>query len=142
VSATAKKIVDRTMSREKTLGLSWGLESTHLAFSLPRRLMRDFRTVVLSTSLAMGDAGDELAPGRSIAGEFISHQLMRDILQPFQRLAQEACRSVFVPPFLHQDIQDLAILINRAPQIVALSINCDKHLVDVPHVAQLPLAMS
>ena len=48
MSSTAKQIVDRTMSREKTLGLSGGLEATHLPFLLPRRLTREFRTVVLS----------------------------------------------------------------------------------------------
>jgi hypothetical protein len=48
---------------------------------------------------------------------------------------------MFVPPLLHQNIQRLSILIDRAPQIMAVSIKRDKPLVDVPRIAQSPSAI-
>jgi hypothetical protein len=53
----AKQVADGIMNREKTLGLPWGFEPAHLSFSLPRRLLGDFRAVVLPTSLAMRYTG-------------------------------------------------------------------------------------
>ena len=84
--------------------------------------MGDFRAIVLPTAWAMGDTGEGLPPCCSRAGELIGHQLMRDILYPFQQLAKEAFGGVFVAPFLPQDIQLLSTLIDSTPQIEALSL--------------------
>jgi hypothetical protein len=45
MSSTAKQIVDRTMSREKTLGLSGGLERGVLNKRLLQRVERSARAV-------------------------------------------------------------------------------------------------
>ncbi len=108
------------MSREKTLGQSCGLESTHMAFSLQRWLMRDFRTVVLSTSLTMGDAGDELAPSHAIAGVCIRHQLRRGILQPLQQRAQEAFSRTLILVRLDEPIQHITVLVHSPPERMTL----------------------
>ena len=141
MSTTAKQVVDGTVNRAKPLGVPGGFEAAHVSFSLPRRLMRDFCAVVLSAPLAMGNTGDDVPACCPIAGEHIGHQLTWDILQSFQQLAKEACGGVFVPSLLHEDIQDLAILIDRTPQIVARAINRDKHFVEMPGVAPSPLAL-
>ena len=62
-------------------------------------------------------------------------------MQPLQQLTKEALGSTLVPTLLDKDIQHLAILIDRAPQIVALSVHRDKHFVEMPRVPRSPLAM-
>jgi hypothetical protein len=47
-----------------------------------------------------------------------------------------------IPSFLHENVQHLAILINRAPEIMAFSMNRDKHFINVPCVSQASLATS
>ena len=63
-------------------------------------------------------------------------------MQPLQQLPKEAFGSVLIPAFLEQDIQHLAILIDGTPQLVALSINRDKHFVKIPRVTQPHLAVT
>jgi len=62
-------------------------------------------------------------------------------VQPLQQLTKEALGSALIPALLDKDIQHVSILIDRAPQIMALSVNCDKHFVEMPRVPQPPLAM-
>jgi hypothetical protein len=52
-----KEIGDRTMSREKPLGLTWGLKLVHLTFPLPCWLMRDFGAAVKARALAVRHTG-------------------------------------------------------------------------------------
>jgi hypothetical protein len=52
----AEEIVEWAMDRKKPLYLPRGFEPAHLSFSLPCRLMRDFRSVVSPAVLAVADA--------------------------------------------------------------------------------------
>jgi hypothetical protein len=61
--------------------------------------------------------------GRTITFELIRDDDPRDIRQPFQQLAKEQPRGVLVSPPLHQDIQHVAVLIGRLPQIMALAVD-------------------
>jgi hypothetical protein len=54
--AETKEIVDWAMNRQKPLGLAGRFEPAHLAFSVARWLMRDFRSVVSPAVLAVADA--------------------------------------------------------------------------------------
>ncbi len=54
-----------------------------------------------------------------------------------QELAKEATRCALVAPLLHQNIDDFAILIDRAPQILQLATNLDQHFVQMPMIAKL-----
>ena len=53
MSTAAKQVVNGTMNRQKPLCLSRGFEPAHLSFSLPCRLMRDFRSIVSAAILAV-----------------------------------------------------------------------------------------
>jgi hypothetical protein len=54
--AETKEIVDWAMNRQKPLGLAGRFEPAHLAFSVARWLMRNFRSVVSPAVLAVADA--------------------------------------------------------------------------------------
>jgi len=46
-----------------------------------------------------------------------------DIPQPFQKLAKELLCCLLVPSLLNQNIQYLAILIDRPPEVMELSVD-------------------
>jgi hypothetical protein len=48
---------------------------------------------------------------------------------------------VLVPVLLYKNIQHLAVLIDCAPQRVALSVNRDQQFVEMPRITKSPLAM-
>jgi putative transposase len=60
----------------------------------------------------------------------------RSILAPFEELAEELLRRLLVPPALHQDSEDLAILIDRPPEIMPFIPNGEKPLIQMPLVVR------
>ena len=53
-----------------------------------------------------------------------------------EQLAEELLRRVLVPAALHQDIEDIAVLIHRPPQVMAFTIDGEEHLIQMPLVAR------
>src|SRR5262249_11615301 len=73
MSTTAKKVIEGTMNREKTLGLPRSFEAVHLTLSVSGGLRGDFSAIVLPLALAVFDTGKEFSPRRAIAAQLISH---------------------------------------------------------------------
>ena len=65
--------------------------------------------------LSMFHAGQHLSLGGFIAFQLIGNDHPRHVRQPFEELAEEALRGLLGAPALHQDIEDMAILIDGAP---------------------------
>src|SRR5262249_4803909 len=84
VSTATEKIVDRTLSRKKLLGLSRRFEATHLTLSLPRRLMRDLGSIIRTLVLAMDNTAQQLSACDSIAAQLIGHEKTWHVVQTFQ----------------------------------------------------------
>jgi hypothetical protein len=80
VSTTAEEIVDRAMSRKKSLGLPRRFEPPHLAPLLARRLMRHFGSFVRSFVVAVGNTGQEFSMSRPIAAQLFGYQPAWDIV--------------------------------------------------------------
>src|SRR6476661_4701388 len=66
VAAELEEVVDLAVAGEEPLGVPRRLESLHLPFSSPRRLVRDLGPVVEVTALAVLDPGQDLPLGRAI----------------------------------------------------------------------------
>ena len=60
-----------------------------------------------------------------------------DALEEF---AKELLGSPFVPPALHQDIEQVTMLINSPPEIVQFTVHFKKHLVKVPFITCLSMS--
>ncbi len=60
---------------EKSLGLSRGFESTHLAFLPPGVLMRDFSPIVFILAGSMDDRWEDLSVGGRIAAKLVGNEL-------------------------------------------------------------------
>src|SRR5258708_916064 len=80
-------------------------------------------------------ARQDLAFGRAIALQFISNDHSRDVLQPFEKLAEELFCGVLAASALHQNIKHVAILINSSPQIVGFAVDFQVHLVHMPCIS-------
>ena len=77
----------------------------------------------------------DLAFGCPITLQLISDDDARDVLQPFEQLAEKSLRRFFVSSALHQDIQHVAILIHGSPEGMLLASNRENHLIHMPFVA-------
>ena len=69
--ADTKQIVYRAMGGEKTLRVGGGLESSHLSFALPGRLMRDFGMVVEAFAPVMNHIRQKFSPGGTVTAELV-----------------------------------------------------------------------
>jgi len=85
-------------------------------------------------------ARQDLAFRCSIALQFIGNDHSRDVLQPFEELAEELFGRVRVASALHKDIQHVAVLINSSPQIVGFAIDFQVHLVHMPFISRFRTA--
>ena len=55
--------------------------------------------------------------------------------QPFQQLAEELLGRFLVATTLHQDIEDVPVLIHGAPEVVPLAIDGEEDFIQMPFVA-------
>ena len=65
----------------------------------------------------MDCAGHHFAMRGRVASEFVSHQPPGRLALLLEKPAEEASRGFRIPPCLHEDIQDLTVLIHGPIQI-------------------------
>ena len=140
MTSHSEQVVNWAVDREKSLGLSHRLESTHLAFLLPAVLVGDFSSVVFVLASSMGDGWEDLSVGGRIASQLVGDELQRWPLLVFQHLAKEALSGPLVSVACHQDIEDVAILVNGSPKITTFPSDGDEQLVHVPDVTEPTLS--
>ena len=73
---------------------------------------------------------------RAVALQLVGDDHPRHVLQTLQQLAEEALGGFLIPATLHQDIQDVAILVNGSPQVMILATDLDEYFIEVPLVAR------
>ena len=85
----------------------------------------------------MFDPRQYLALGCAITFKLIRNDDPRDVLQPLEQLTEKLLRRLFVASALHQDIEDVVILVDSAPEVMALTVDRQKHFIQVPLVTGL-----
>jgi hypothetical protein len=85
--------------------------------------------------LAVLDARHDLAFGCGVAFQLVGDQHARRSSLPLQQLAQQPYGRLLVTPALNQDIENKALLVDRAPEPVLLASDGDRDLIEVPLVA-------
>ena len=100
--------------------------------------MRILTPVVQIAMLAMLHPRQDLALGRAVALELIRDDDPRYIPQALEQLAKKLLRRVLIAPALDQNVEDVIVLVDRAPEAMALAINGQKDLVQAHR--HLPLA--
>src|SRR5689334_13509543 len=81
-------------------------------------------------------AREDLAFGRVIALQLIGDDHARHVGYPLEQLAKELLRRVLIAAALHQDSEDIVVLIHRAPQVMARAMDRQEHLIQVPLIAR------
>src|SRR6201981_2438450 len=99
--------------------------------------MRDLSAIVEIAALAVLDLGQDLAFGGGVALELVCDDHPWNIPQAVQQLAEEPRGRGCAAPALDQNVEDISVLVDRAPKIVLLAADPDEHLVHVPLVAGL-----
>lgn len=118
VAAAGEKIGDLIMGRQKPWHLPPRLEPLDDPFSSSGRLVGILRPVVEAVVLPVLDPGHDLTPGRSVAAELVGDQHARRSALLLQELAEQAFGGLLVAPALDEDIENKALLVDRAPEPV------------------------
>jgi hypothetical protein len=83
--------------------------------------MRVFRTIVEISMLPVFHRRHELSLGRFVAVQRIGDEHPWGIRQPREQLTEECLCGVLVAPAQHQDVEDVAILIDCPLDVIAVS---------------------
>ena len=78
----------------------------------------------------------EMLEGSAVRAQLVSrHRLRREALLA-EQLAHELDGCAFIPSALNKDFENLALMIDRAPQVHMLAGDPDDHLVEMPAIAR------
>ncbi len=80
--------------------------------------------------LAVRYSSESLSYSRPIAVALIGQEHAGHIGQPLQAFVEDGVRGRLVPPALHQNIEEIPVLVDRAPPIVTLVMDSQKDLAE------------
>ncbi len=139
MATEAKQILSESIQSQKPLSLSRREKPTHVTFSLASRFVGDFGSVVRIDMVDVIHRGHDRPMSRIIAAKFVGDYPPRFPTLTFEQAVEKPFRGTLIAAALHQHINDIAVLINGTPEILALALDRDKHFVDMPHIAQAAL---
>jgi hypothetical protein len=128
MSSRAEVLRNGAIRRKKPLGLSGGLKSLHTPLSLTRRLMRVFRPIIQISMLAVSHTRHERSLGGFVTFQFIGDEHPWGVRQSLEQLTEERLCGFPVAPALRQDIEDVAVLVDRPPEVMTLTVKREKRL--------------
>jgi hypothetical protein len=98
------------------------LEPLHAIRALACGAMGVLTPVVEVTTLPVFDPGQALPFRRAVALKRVRDDHARDRPQALEQLTKELLRRLLVAAALHQDVEDVAVLVDSAPQVMALPV--------------------
>ncbi len=78
--------------------------------------------------------------GHAVAAELIGHETHWFLSLTLQELSKESPRRTPVPTRLDEKVNQVPVLIHRAPQILPLAVDRDEHFVQEPRIAESTLS--
>jgi len=135
MSAYVKEILNGSVHREKSLRVGSGLEATHRAFPFPSWLVGYFPPIVPVLGGAMNHGRHCGAEPRGATAQFVRDQSSRDTALSFERRADGAYGRPPIAPGLHEDIDDVAVVVDGPPQKLGPALEFHEDLVQTPRVA-------
>src|SRR5215831_10705526 len=99
--------------------------------------MRVLAAVVEIPTLAMLDPWENLALGRTIALQLVGNDDAGNICEALEELAKKLLGGLLIAPALDQNVEHMIVLVDSAPQVMALAIHRQEDLVQMPFVARL-----
>ena len=102
------------------------LEPSHLPLALTSRLMRDLSSVVFVLPSTVDHGRHHGAVCRRVAAQLVRSQPARLAALSFQQLAEEPLGRPPIAPRLHENVEDVAVLVYGPPQIMLPSLDPDE----------------
>ena len=139
MAAPIEQVQYGRLNTEKPLRVS-GRPKSQLSLSDSGAAVRCFDSIVRVLRRIVGDAC-YLRPMRdAIAAQLVRDQPIRRPLLLFEQLTNKPCGCSTIAPSLHQDIENVAVLVDGAPQILTSPLDLQEDLVQQPVVARSAVA--
>ncbi len=129
---------DAAERRQEPLRVPDRLEAFHRPLALPGRLVGVLGAVVQVLRPAMLHRRHELAVRHLVAGELVGDDHPGHVPQALEQSAEELLCGHRVSARLDQNVEHVAVLVDRAPQVPLCAVDLDEHLIQVPFVARPP----
>ncbi len=104
------------------------------ALALSGRLMRDLGAVVRVPICAVDHGRHHRTACGLVAAELVPDQPSWDTALAFQEFPEESHGCLPIPSRLHEDVDDVAVLVHSAPQILLATLHRDEQFVQMPGV--------
>jgi hypothetical protein len=114
-----------------------GFKPLHPALALTRRPGRVLTAVIEIATRTMLDTGPNRAFGRRVALQFIRDDDARHVRESFEKFFEKCLRRLLMAPALPDDIENVVVLIDSPPQVIACTVEGQKHLIEEPFVTRL-----
>ena len=102
--------------------------------------MGGFGAIVRVAGRVVSDRRHDVVMSDTVAGELVGDETTRRLsLAPQQSPKESACRSP-VSTRLDENVDQVAVLIHRAPEILALTVDRHEHLVQEPRISESTLS--
>ena len=136
MSAHSEEILYEAVHGRKALHLGGRLEAPHLTLTLACRLMGHFGSIV-RVLVRDVDHGRHHGPtSRRIAAQLVRDQTSRYRSLAFQQLPEEARGGTPIAPGWHEDVDYVAVFVDRPPEIMLLPLDIDEQF-DQYHVSPI-----
>src|SRR5215813_9515365 len=129
-------VVNRTVHAEEALGGSSRLESLQLALASWDCLMRILCPIVFPKPLLMPTSQSKTPERGGVGAQLVSDQQFRHEALLLEQLAHQPQRRPTVASALDQHVEDLALVIDGAPEIRPLAGDAHHQLVQMPAIAR------
>src|SRR5208282_4441826 len=94
--------------------------------------MRILGPIVLTQALLMASRQSHLRLGRAVRAQLVGHQHIRCEALFLKQLAHQFHGCSLVAPSLHKEVENLAFIVNRAPEPELTARNRHGHLIEMP----------
>ena len=136
----AKQILNDAVHVQETLRVDGWREAAHLTLPLSRGLMRDFGAIVRVSRRVMGGPGHEVPMCDTVAAQLVGHEPHGFLSLTVQQSAEESPRCTPVPTAVYEEVDQVVVLILRAPQILALTVDRHEDLIQEPRIFESTLS--
>src|SRR5580693_10012067 len=94
--------------------------------------MRILGPIVLAQPLLMARRQSDLRPCRAVRAQLVGHQHIGREALFLEQLAHQFHRCGFIAPSLHEQVENLAFVVDGAPEPELLARNRYGHLIEMP----------
>ena len=137
VSTDSEEMLHDPVNRRDPLALSGRREPPHLALPLTRRVVGDLGSIVRVLIGGVDHRRHHGVARGGVGAQLVGDQSSRETAFIFQQRPKESAGCSPIPVRWHEDVQDVTVLVDRAPQMLSATLDRDEHLVEMPGVSHL-----